>query len=404
MEGPVITVDVSKGNCHYQPFIENGHPMRKPKVLDDTIDGFSRISRLMEDLEKKTGATELPVVFEAAGVYHRPLQKYLQDKKIPYYIISPLLSAAYRKTTLNGNKTDSLDCTHIAKAYYSEELRPYYEQSPEYLRLMRLNRYYEGELVHLRKRKVALRSCLDIIYPRIDKKFSGNQNIYDPLPMEVLKQYPHPSLLLKHREDVIVKRISGPSGHKQGYAEKIVHKIYETAKECYSGCDPDGIEVIKLPEMIRKMQEQEQLCKHILSDITALAKEAPYYACVASIPGIGDNLASRIIAELGDINRFHNRSALVAYAGLNPKILQSGDIDGTHLKISKKGNKHLRCLLYIAASCNYRLKKYDSFYEFNKKKRQQFGSHKSKAATVATAHKLLVVIYAMCKNGSLYSF
>ena len=240
---------------------------------------FLRVVALyMEDLEKKTGAKKLPVVFEATGVYHRPLQKYLQDKKIPYYIISPMLSAAYRKTTLNGNKTDSLDCTHIAKAYYSEELRPYYEQSPEYLRLMRLNRYYEGELVHLRKRKVALRSCLDIIYPRIDKKFSGNQNIYDPLPMEVLKQYPHPSLLLKHREDVIVKRISGPSGHKQGYAEKIVHKIYETAKECYSGCDPDGIEVIKLPEMIRKMQEQEQLCKHILSDITALAKEAPYYA------------------------------------------------------------------------------------------------------------------------------
>jgi transposase len=156
--------------------------------------------------------------------------------------------------------------------------------------------------------------------------------------------------------------------------------------------------------MIKKMQEQEQLCQSILSDITALAKAVPYYACLTSIPGIGDNLASRIIAELGDIDRFHNRSALVAYAGLNPKILQSGDIDGTHLKISKKGNKHLRCLLYLAASCNYRAKKYDPVYEFNKKKRQQFGSHKSKAATVATAHKLLAVIYAMCKNGTLYSF
>ena len=156
--------------------------------------------------------------------------------------------------------------------------------------------------------------------------------------------------------------------------------------------------------MIKKMQEQEQLCQSILSDITALAKAVPYYACLTSIPGIGDNLASRIISELGDIDRFHNRSALVAYAGLNPKILQSGDIDGIHLKISKKGNKHLRCLLYLAASCNYRAKKYDPVYEFNKKKRQQFGSHKSKAATVATAHKLLAVIYAMCKNGTLYSF
>lgn len=405
MEGPVITVDVSKGSCHYQPFLENGHPMRKPKMLDDTIEGFSRIPRLIEDMEKKTDVKSLPVVFEATGVYHRPLQKYLQDQGIPYYIISPLLSATYRKTTLNGNKTDSLDCSHIAKAYYSENLIPYYEQSSEYLRMMRLNRYYEGELVHLRKRKVTLRSYLDIIYPGIDRKFSGNQNLYDSLPMEVLKQFPHPSLLLKHREDVIVKRICKPAGHKKKYAEKIVHKIYEAAKECYSGCNPDDIESIELPAMIRSMQEQEQSCESILSSIVTLAKTSPNYEPIASVPGIGENLASRIIAELGDIRRFRNRSALVAYTGLNPKILQSGDMDGTHLKISKKGNKHLRCLLYLAASCNYRLKKNDPIYEFNHKKRQQFGSsNRSKAATIATAHKLLIVIYAMCKNGSLYQF
>lgn len=168
MEGPVITVDVSKGSCHYQPFLENGHPMRKPKVLDDTVEGFSRIPRLIEDMEKKTDVKTLPVVFEATGVYHRPLQKYLQDQGIPYYIISPLLSATYRKTALNGNKTDSLDCSHISKAYYSENLTPYYEQSPEYLRMMRLNRYYEGKLVYLRKRKVTFRSYLDIIYPGIN--------------------------------------------------------------------------------------------------------------------------------------------------------------------------------------------------------------------------------------------
>ena len=35
MQGPVITVDVSKGSCHYQPYVSNGHPMRKPKVLHD---------------------------------------------------------------------------------------------------------------------------------------------------------------------------------------------------------------------------------------------------------------------------------------------------------------------------------------------------------------------------------
>ena len=73
-----------------------------------------------------------------------------------------------------------------------------------------------------------------------------------------------------------------------------------------------------------------------------IARRCPYFAPIVSIVGIGENLAARIIAELGDVSRFDNRAAIVAYAGLNPKIQQSGDIDGLHLKISKKGNKHLR--------------------------------------------------------------
>jgi transposase len=126
---------------------------------------------------------------------------------------------------------------------------------------------------------------------------------------------------------------------------------------------------------------------------------------VVSIVGIGRNLAARIIAELGDMSRFPNRRAISAFAGLNPKILQSGDVDGTHLKISKKGNRHLRCLLYLGASCNYRLKKRDPLYEFNQKKRQQSQSPlKPKAANIAAAHKLLVIIYALVRNGEKYRF
>ena len=168
MEGPIITVDVSKGSCHYQPFIENGHPMRKPKQLSATIDGFQKLGQTIKDLEAKTEREDIPVIFEATGVYHRPLQKYLEDHKIRYYIISPLLSATYRKTDL-----------------------------------------------------VSLRSMLDIIYPRIDRTFKGNQNLYDPIPMEILKRYPHPSLLLSHREDIIVKTVGHRTGHLKGYTERI---------------------------------------------------------------------------------------------------------------------------------------------------------------------------------------
>ena len=404
MDGPIITVDVSKGNCHYQPFLEKGKPLRKPKVLYDTKEGFEELSETIAKTKEKSGSAEVSIIFEATGVYHRCLQKYLDDQGIPYFIISPLLSAAYRNTSLHANKTDSLDCSHIAKAYYSEEsLLPFHKQEDRFIRLQKLNRYYENELVHLRKRKVAFRSTLDVIYPRMDRCFKGKASLYDPVPMETLKKYPHPELLLKHKEETVIRVIEKKTDHKESFIRNIVHKMYECALHCYSGCESDDLEVIKLSEMIEELQDQERLCDSILKEIIEEARKVPYFRCIVSIVGVGENLAARLIAELGDMTRFENIRTLSAFAGLNPKIRQSGDVDGFHLKISKKGNRHLRCLLYLGASCNYRLKKHDELYEFNKKKRQQSQSPlKAKAANIATARKLLVVIYALSRSGELY--
>ena len=404
MEGPVITVDVSKGSCHYQPFLSKGKPLRKPKVLHDTKEGFEELRELIEKVKEKNGTEILPVVFEATGVYHRSLQKYLEDQGLTYYIISPLLSAAYRKTELHGNKTDPLDCGHIAKAYYGEQtLKPYKKQPSRFEKMQKLNRYYETEVTHLRKRKVSFRAYLDIIYPCLDKCFKGKSSLYDPVPMEILKKYPHPSLLLKRKEETIIKNIERKTDHKPAFIREIVHRMYECASHCYSGADVEDVEVLKFPEMIDELQNQEELCNGILQELINEAREIPYFASIVSIVGIGENLASRLIAELGDMTRFKNRYAISAYAGLNPKIEQSGDKTGTHLSISKKGNRHLRCLLYLGATCNYRLKKHDAIYEFNQKKRQQSQSPlKSKAANIAAAHKLLVIIYALSQSGELY--
>ena len=404
MDGPIITVDVSKGNCHYQPFLKKGTPLRKPRVLHDTIEGFEELKQTIEKTKEKSESDHVSVIFEATGVYHRCLQKYLDDNHIPYCIISPLLSAAYRNTNLHGNKTDALDCCHIAKAYYDEEgLLPFFKQSDRFLRLQKLNRYYETELQHLRKRKVSFRSALDIIYPLLDRCFKGKASLYDPVPMEILKKYPHPSLLLKHRTETISRAIEKKTDHNIPFIEQIIEKMKECALHCYSGCEPSDIEVLKLPEMIQELQKQMKLCDSILHELIEEAEKVEYYKCVVSIVGVGENLASRLIAELGDMSRFPNIRALSAFAGLNPKIRQSGDVDGTHLKISKKGNRHLRCLLYLGASCNYRLKKYDIIYEFNQKKRQQSQSPlKPKAANTAAAHKLLVIIHALYKSGELY--
>ena len=83
-------------------------------------------------------------------------------------------------------------------------------------------------------------------------------------------------------------------------------------------------------------------------------------------------------------------------------ISQSGQLDGDHLSISKKGNKQLRCLLYLAVTCNIRLKKVNPINQFYQKKRQQLNPLNSKAAKVACIAKLAKIIYGMCKNNTIF--
>ncbi|MGO5522341.1 transposase, partial [Catenibacterium mitsuokai] len=123
-------------------------------------------------------------------------------------------------------------------------------------------------------------------------------------------------------------------------------KAIEYSKTIYSGCDKDDIEVLILQRFIKKLKEDMAEAERTIGEMIKLAQELPNFSIIKSIPGIGDNLAARIIAELGDMTRFKKKNELVAFAGLDPRISESGQDDGDHMHITKKGNKRLRCLLY----------------------------------------------------------
>ncbi|MDO4468195.1 MAG: IS110 family transposase [Bacillota bacterium] len=402
MHGPVITVDVSKGINHYQGFENYEKAYTKSKKIKNTKSDFEEFMEYVEKLKVKTNVEDIPIVFEATGVYHRCFQAFLDDSKIPYIIISPLISARFRKLELHSNKTDPLDCKNIAKVFYLQEnLYRFNKMDEYYINLQKLNRYYEDQLNHLRKQKVGFKSYLDVVFPYFDKCFDKGK-IYNDLPLEILMKYPHPELVLQASEDKMVEYLLKKCNHQIGYVRNVVKKVRKLAEDVYSGCDKNGIEVQLLKQTIINLRYQIKICDEAIETIIQEANKSPNFEAVKSIVGIGDNLAARIIAELGDVTRFKKKNQLISYAGLDPMIRQSGNINGEHLSISKKGNKYLRCLLYQAISANYRLKKNDRLYEFNQKKRQQTVPLKPKAANTATAHKLLVIIYGMCKTGSLY--
>ena len=402
MKGPIVSIDVSKGKSDYQAFKEMNVKYTGSRSIKHTKEGFDEIVNLVREMEKKL-ETEVCVVYEATGVYHRVLKKVLEDNDIKQFIINPLLSAKTRKNdSLRCPKTDKLDPKSIAKTYYSHSLHNSHKQETIYHELRELSRYYEDILVHIRKDKVAFRAQLDIVFPGYDTLYD---DLYGPVALAVIEKYPHPEMLQKKKINTVSKVIQSKTCHRQATSDTMADKAIEYSKTIYSGCDKDDIEVLILQRFIKKLNEDMAEAERTIGEMIKLAQELPDFSIIKSIPGIGDNLAARIIAELGDMTRFKKKSELVAFAGLDPIISESGQNDGDHMHITKKGNKRLRCLLYLAVTCSIRLKRDDnSIKDFYIKKKQQSNPICSKAAKTACASKLVRIIYSMCKTGELYQY
>jgi hypothetical protein len=115
-----------------------------------------------------------------------------------------------------------------------------------------------------------------------------------------------------------------------------------------------------------------------------------------SIPGIGANTAASLVAHIGDIHRFSSPEKLVAYIGLDCRVYQSGTSVNGRGFISKRGNRHLRSILFnaafVARQRNPELKAY-----FEKKVNE--GQHYYSALT-AVERKLVHLIYPIWKRGT----
>lgn len=130
----------------------------------------------------------------------------------------------------------------------------------------------------------------------------------------------------------------------------------------------------------------------------ALALDQKSAALLASIPGIGPTITATLIAEIGDVRRFPSGKALVAYAGLDPRVRQSGVSLNKNTHLTKRGSPYLRRAVYIAASIAQRHHEELKIY-FQKKRNEGKGY---KEATIATARKLLYRVYAVWKRGTPY--
>lgn len=400
MSKPCIAIDVSKESSHYLGYYDcNKKVTSKPKTFDHNKVGFKKIYDLYVKLKEET-KIEPVIVLEYTRIYHLPLISFFDSNKLNYHLVSPLMSARHRLSTVSNVKTDKRDCLNLADMFFENKLSVFYKRNEFYQKLKDLNSEYSTNHIHLQKLEVTLNEKLDVIYPffhTISSDFLSNNTL------KFLKKFPHPTLLLANKMDDVISWYSKNCHHSIEYSTSYIQKVFDYAKSIVSGCSPTSNIVLSLTNTIKQLILLISIQNNVEQNMINLVKSDSNFDIIKSIPGIGDNLASRIIAEIGEISRFSKPEQINKYAGINPIIDQSGKRDGKHLCISKMGNKQLRSLLFLAVRSIIKKASSESDIKtfYYKKKAQP--RIEPKVALIAAVNKLIRLIFSLCKNGKMYN-
>jgi len=147
-------------------------------------------------------------------------------------------------------------------------------------------------------------------------------------------------------------------------------------------------------EAVRVLREIDNILMKILARMKELAKTLPEYPVVRAMGGVGDVLAPKLIAEIGDVRRFHSGKALIAYAGIDAPPYESGKFVGTNRRISKRGSSTLRKIGYetMRVLKTHKEPKDNAVYRFILKKESEGKSKRQ--AKIAGLNKFLRIYYA----------
>ncbi|AQS04711.1 IS110 family transposase [Clostridium beijerinckii] len=392
-----VGIDVSKEKstvCILKPY---GEIVRSPYEITHTE---SQIAELVSTI--KCLDDEVRVVMEATGNYHLPVLSFLKEHGIFVAVINPLIMKKYASIILRKGKTDKLDSIKIANYGLDNWFHLINHESSEeiYVQLRLLGRQY-GHYIKLRiESKLSLTTMLDYTMPGIKTMLKSRSDKPEKDKLnDFIEEYWHYDNITKKSENQFIsnyKNWAKKKGYQQSEAKAI--KIYDLAQQGIPTLSSNAPSTKMLVlEAVRVLREIDKTLALILSQMQELAKSLKEYTVVREMAGVGDIIAPRLMAEIGDIRRFHSGKALIAYAGIDAPPYQSGQFTGTRRRISKRGSATLRKTGFEIMKCLKSNKpESDTVYLFVLKKEAE--GKASKVAKIAGLNKFLRIYYARVKE------
>ncbi|WML44627.1 IS110 family transposase [Neobacillus sp. PS3-40] len=405
---PVIGLDVSKGESQVQAFLDKGKPYRKSFKVSHTLEGLGLLQEFLEEVKRESGQKP-PIVLEATGHYHSSVVQYLEDRGYLLIIINPLISYKAKSSSLRKVKTDAADAYHLCELFYKEDLEPYKKRGVQLLNLRNLTRQHENITGVLIQTKLQFQAIMDQVFPEYRGVFG---DLYSVVSLLTLSEFPSYEDILGISVEILADIISSlcKSRSNRWAKEKAIELKAAATRNPFEKTVYQS-HILSLKMYVNIILQYKEHLSTLESEIDALAKEVEEYNIIKSIPGIGEKIAATIISEIGEIDRFTDPKKLVAFAGVDPSVFESGKFTATKNRITKRGSSRLRHALYMAVRCAIRdcrkKKTTDEIIPRNKKMREFYDKKRGegkpfKVAVIACVNKLLHWIFALLKNKTTF--
>ena len=333
-----VGIDIAKLNHFASAISSDGEILIEPFQFTNDGDGFQLLISKLDSFDKDS----LIIGLESTAHYGDNLVRYLVASFYKVCVLNPIKTSSMRKNNIRKTKTDKVDTYIICKTLMMQDhLRFVTFYDLDLMDLKALGRFRQKTIKQRTRLKIQLTSYLDEVFPELQYFFKSG--LHQKSVYALLKEAPTPETIASMHMTHLAHLLKSTS---HGHFDKETAQQLRVLAEKSVGASDSAL-YIHVTHTISQIELLDSQLERVEAEMTEIMKFND--SVIMTIPGIGYINGGMILGEIGDIHRFSNSNKLLAYAGLDPSVYQSGNFHATKTRMSKRGSKVLRYALINAA-------------------------------------------------------
>ena len=333
-----VGIDIAKLNHFASALSADGEVLIEPFKFTNDGDGFQMLVSKLDSFDKDS----IIIGLESTAHYGDNLVRYLVAGYYKVCVINPIKTSSLRKNNIRKTKTDKVDTYLIAKTLMMQDsFRFVTFFDLDLMDLKTLGRFRQKTIKQRTRLKIQLTSYVDQVFPELQYFFKSG--LHQKAVYALLKEAPTPhdiaSMHMTH-----LSHLLEVASH--GHFKKEQAKELRVLAQKSVGANDNALS-IQITHTIAQIELLDSQLERVEAEMTDIMKFNN--SVIMTIPGIGYINGGMILGEIGNIHRFSNPNKLLAFAGLDPTVYQSGNYIAKRTRMSKRGSRVLRYALVNAA-------------------------------------------------------